>query len=127
MSETTTTTPWYARFLAWFKTAVKALFKVAIDGVAAEAAAFVNDPANQQAALAAVKAAIDKGLRGGDAWESAKEELLSRLAQSGRAAAANWTDTLLQNSYFAVKNSVAALASDGGPSPDAESVTETQD
>ena len=101
---------WYRRFLLWLKGATRKLFQLVIPGIAAGVAEFINDQKNQQLALNAVKAAIDAGLRGGDAWELARAELLEQLEASGRKAAATMIDTLLQNAYCAVKYSVNECA-----------------
>jgi len=100
--------PWYQRFLNWLKRASRKLFEIVLPGVRAAVAQFLNDERNQQLALAAVKAAIDAGLRGGDAWNLARQELAEQLEASGKKAAATMIDTLLQNAYCAVKYSVQA-------------------
>jgi len=100
--------PWYQRFLNWLKRASRKLFEIVLPGVRAAVAQFLNDERNQQLALAAVKAAIDAGLRGGDAWNLARQELAEQLEASGKKAAATLIDTLLQNAYCAVKYSVQA-------------------
>ena len=112
MSESTDSvapaTPWYLRFCAWFKTAAKKVFTLVMAGVEAGVSEFLNDPQNQALALAAVKAAIDKGLRGGDAWDTARAALMGQLAASGKQVANTMVDTILQNAYCAVKYSVSA-------------------
>ena len=76
-------------------------------GVEAGIAGFLNDPQNQAVALAAVKAAIDQGFRGQDAWTAARAALEARLTASGRQVAGTVMDTILQNAYCAVKYAVA--------------------
>jgi len=65
---------------------------------------FINDKALQAGALAAVKAAAGKALKGDDAWTAARGVLLDQLKVTGQTVADNWIDTLLQNAYFAFKN-----------------------
>jgi hypothetical protein len=101
-------TPWYLRFCAWFKASAKKVFTLIMAGVEAGVTEFLNDPQNQALALAAVKAAIDKGLRGGDAWDTARAALTGQLAASGKQVANTVIDTILQNAYCAVKYSVPA-------------------
>ena len=99
---------WYRRFLKWLKGASRKLFEIVLPSVRAGISEFLNDSRNQQLAVAAVKAAIDAGLRGGDAWSLARAELAEQLISSGKTAAATMIDTLLQNAYCAVKYSVPA-------------------
>jgi len=106
-------TPWYKRFFAWFGKAAKKVFELALPGVEAGIAAFLNDPQNQALALAAVKAAVDKGLRGDDAWVTARAALEAQLAASGKRVANTMIDTILQNAYCAVKYAVASASADG--------------
>jgi len=101
-------TPWYKRFLSWFAKAANVLFQIVLPGVEAGVAGFLNDPQNQALALAAVKAAIDQGLRGQDAWTAARDALGVQVAASGRQAANTVLDTILQNAYCAVKYAVAS-------------------
>jgi len=107
--------PWYKRFLSWFSKAAGVLFQIVLPGVEAGVAGFLNDPQNQAVALAAVKAAVDRGLRGQDAWTAARAALESHLAASGRQAANTVIDTILQNAYCAVKYSVAGHAAAEAP------------
>jgi len=99
--------PWYRRFLSWFEKAATTLFRIVLPGVEAGIAGFLNDPQNQAVALAAVKAAIDRGFRGQDAWTAARAALEARLTASGRQVAGTVMDTILQNAYCAVKYAVA--------------------
>ena len=103
-------TPWYKKFLSWFSKAAGVLFRIVLPGVEAGVAGFLNDPQNQAAALTAVKAAVDQGLRGQDAWTAARAALEAQFAASGRQAANTVLDTILQNAYCAVKYSVAGHA-----------------
>lgn len=99
---------WYSRFLNWIKRASRKLFEIVMPGIVAGVAEFLNDARNQQLALDAVKAAIDAGLRGSDAWDLARQALAEQLEVSGKKAAATMIDTLLQNAYCSVKYSVPA-------------------
>jgi hypothetical protein len=84
----------------------RAIYQIVAPAVRSAAIRFVNDPANQAAAVNAVQAAIDRGLKGGDAWVVARDALLLQLGTSATAIADNWLDTLLQSAYFSVKNAV---------------------
>lgn len=88
----------------WITGAATALWQFIGPSVKAAAKDFINDKALQAAALAAVKAAAGKALKGDDAWASAREVLLDQIKVTGRSVADNWVDTLLQNAYFAFKN-----------------------
>lgn len=100
-------TPWYKRFFAWFMKSAKKVFDVLMVGVVAGVTEFLNDPDNQALAVAAVKAAIDQGLRGEPAWAAARDALVAQLQVSGREASNTCIDTILQNAYCAVKYSVS--------------------
>lgn len=90
-------TPWYKRFATYvgnyLTSAARKLYNFIAPTVIDAARAFINDPANQAAAVSAVKAAIDSGLRGDDAWVVARETLIEQLKASGKQVAANWADT----------------------------------
>lgn len=105
-------TPWYKKFLGYvgsfLSSAARKLYSIVAPTIIDAAKSFVNDPANQAAAVAAVKAAVDQSLRGDDAWAVARAALETQLKTSGKQVAANWVDTLLQTAYFTVKNSVSA-------------------
>jgi len=107
---TTPATPWYRRLLTAIgigaRAVARAIYQIVAPAVRNAAIQFVNDERNQAAAIAAVQAAIDRGLKGGDAWVVARDALLDRLGNSARGIADNWLDTLLQSAYFAVKNAV---------------------
>lgn len=102
--------PWYKRILRAIGIGVaavaRALYEIIAPAVQSAALQFVNDSANQAAAIAAVKAAIDRGLKGDDAWSVARDALLQQLGESAWTIADNWLDTLLQSAYFAVKNAI---------------------
>ena len=85
-TEAVAKTPWYAAFFSWFKKAAKKVYDLVMPGVIAGIAEFLNDPDNQALAVAAVKAAIDQGLRGQDAWVAARDALVVQLQQSGKDA-----------------------------------------
>lgn len=100
-------TPWYKRFFSWFKKSAKQVFDLFMTGVVAGVSEFLNDPDNQALAVAAVKAAIDGGLRGESAWAAARDALVDQLKTSGKEASNTCIDTILQNAYCAVKYAVA--------------------
>lgn len=89
---------------SWIAGAAKTVWTFIGPSVKQAAKDFVNDKALQAAALAAVKAAAGKALKGDDAWGAARGVLLDQLKVTGRTVADNWVDTLLQNAYFAFKN-----------------------
>lgn len=91
----------------WFRKAAKKVFSIALTGVKAGILEFLNDPENQALAVAAVKAAIDEGLRGDAAWVSARDALVAQLSSSGKEASNTCIDTILQNAYAAVKYAVS--------------------
>lgn len=103
-------TTFWQRMWKWFKTAAKRVYEVVMPGVVAGVTAFLNDEDNQAAAVSAVKAAIDGGLRGDQAWAAARDVLCDQLAKSGKEASDTMLDTILQNAYCAVKYSVAKQA-----------------
>jgi hypothetical protein len=107
-TEAVAATPWYARFFAWFKKAAKKVYELVMPGVIAGITAFLNDPDNQALAVAAVKAAIDQGLRGQNAWVTARDVLVAQLQKSGKEASTTVIDTILQNAYCVTKYSVAS-------------------
>lgn len=109
-TETVAKTPWYATFFAWFKKTAKKVFEIVMTGVSAGVSEFLNNPENQALAVAAVKAAIDRGLRGEDAWVTARDALVAQLKESGMEASNTVIDTILQNAYCVTKYSVAAGA-----------------
>lgn len=100
--------PWYKRILhaigIGIATAVKAIYEIIAPAVKSMALEFVNDQANQAAAVAAVKAAMARGLKGDEAWDVARDALLNQLGESAWQISANWLDTLLQSAYFTIKN-----------------------
>lgn len=102
--------PWYKRILRAIGIGVvavaRAIYEIVAPAVKSAALAWVNDPANQAAAAAAVKAAIDRGLHGDDAWTVARDALLDQLGSSATTIADNWIDTLLQSAYFSIKNAL---------------------
>ena len=104
---TVAATPWYKRFFSWFMKSSKKVFDVLMVGVRAGVVDFLNDEDNQALAVAAVKAAIDEGLRGEPAWASARDALVAQLKKSGQEASNTCIDTILQNAYCAVKYSVS--------------------
>lgn len=91
---------------SWLTGAAIAIWQLIGPSVTAAAIEFVNDKALQAAALGAVKAAAAKALKGDDAWTEARAILVEQLVRTGGTVADNWIDTLLQNAYFAFKNSV---------------------
>ena len=104
------TVPWYARILRAIGigavAVARAIYQIVAPAVRSAAVQFVNDPDNQAAAVVAVKAAINRGLKGDDAWDVARDALLQQLGESAWEIADNWLDTLLQSAYFAVRNAV---------------------
>ena len=104
------TLPWYKRLLAWIGVAAaavaKAVYEIVAPAVRSAALQFVNDPRNQAAAVAAVKVAMARGLKGDAAWAVARDALLDQLGESAWAIADNWLDTLLQSAYFAIRNAL---------------------
>jgi predicted ribonuclease toxin of YeeF-YezG toxin-antitoxin module len=88
----------------WIAGAARAVWTFIGPSVKQAAKDFINDKALQAAALAAVKAAAGKALKGDDAWTAARGVLLDQLKVTGQTVADNWVDTLLQNAYFAFKN-----------------------
>lgn len=96
-------TTFWQKVWGWFKKAAKKVYDVVMPGVIAGVTAFLNDEDNQAAAVAAVKAAIDGGLRGDDAWATARGVLVDQLTKSGKEASNTVIDTILQNAYCAVK------------------------
>lgn len=102
--------PWYKRIWCaiWGAAAAvaKAVYEIVAPAVRSAALQFVNDPQNQAAAVAAVRAAMQRGLKGDAAWKVARDALLDQLGESAWSIADNWLDTLLQSAYFAVKNAV---------------------
>ncbi len=96
-------TTFWQKVWRWFKKAAKKVYDVVMPGVVAGVSQFLNDPDNQAAAVAAVKAAIDGGLRGDDAWATARGVLVAQLQASGKEASNTIVDTVLQNAYCAVK------------------------
>jgi hypothetical protein len=106
----TTTLPWYRRLLnsigIGLAAAAKAIYKILAPAVRSAAIQFVNDPANQAAAVAAARAAMARGLYGDAAWVAARDALVAQLGSSATAIADNWLDTLLQTAYFSVRNAL---------------------
>lgn len=102
---------WYTKLLTWITFGAikiaKALYELVAPAVHTAALQFVNDPANQAFAIAAVKAAIDRGLTGDKAWTLARNELLQQFGHSAKDIADNWLDTLLQSAYFTIANTPA--------------------
>lgn len=100
---------WYTKLLSWITFGAvkiaKAIYEIVAPAVHSAALQFVNDPKNQAVALTAVKAAIDRGLKGDKAWTLARDELLQQFGVSAATIADNWLDTLLQSAYFTIKNS----------------------
>ena len=105
-------TPWYKRFWNWLCGKAEKLFEVIMPAVKTAVTTFLNDETNQTLAIAAVKAAIDEGLRGDKAWVTARDALVTQLETSGKSVAATLIDTLLQNAYCAVKYAVTGENSD---------------
>ena len=107
---TTSTLPWYRRWLAkigiGLAAAAKAIYQILAPAVHSAAIQFVNDPKNQAAAIAAARAAMARGLYGDAAWVAARDALVSQLGSSATAIADNWLDTLLQTAYFSVRNAL---------------------
>lgn len=107
---TTETLPWYKRLwhaiIGGVTKIAQTLYEIVAPTVHSAALQFVNDPRNQAAAMAAVQAAIDRGLKGDKAWSLARNALLDQLGESAWEIAENWLDTLLQSAYFAVKNTI---------------------
>ena len=107
---TTATTPWYRRLLSAIGIGVvavaKAIYQILAPAVHSAAIQFVNDPANQAAAIAAARAAMARGLYGDAAWVAARDALVKQLGSSASVIADNWLDTLLQTAYFSVKNAL---------------------
>lgn len=104
----TPATPWYKRWLRAIgigaRAVARVLYEIIAQGVRSAALQFVNDQANQAAAIEAVKVAMREGLKGTAAWHVARDALLNQLGESAWSIADNWLDTLLQSAYFAVKN-----------------------
>ena len=104
-----TTTPWYKRILTWIglgaKAALQVIYEIVAPAVRSAALNWVNNPENQQAALAAVRAAATGNLKGREAWHHARSALLDILGEAAWHISDNWLDTLLQSAYFAYKNS----------------------
>ena len=102
--------PWYRRLLTAIgigaRAVARAIYQIVAPAVRSAAVQFVNDPANQQAAIVAVKAAMERGLKGGEAWVVARDALVFQFGESAKGIADNWLDTLLQSAYFAIKNAV---------------------
>jgi hypothetical protein len=99
---------WYQKVLNWITFGAikiaKAIYEIVAPAVKSAALEFVNNPDNQAVAIAAVKAAIARGLKGEKAWTVARDALLDQLGESAWSIADNWLDTLLQSAYFALKN-----------------------
>ena len=102
--------PWYRRWLAAIgigaRAVARAIYKIVAPAVRSAAIQFVNDPANQAAAIAAARAAMARGLYGDAAWVAARDALIAQLGASATAIADNWLDTLLQTAYFSVRNAL---------------------
>jgi hypothetical protein len=107
---TTPTLPWYRRLLSaigiGIAAAARAIYQIVAPAVHSAAVTFVNDPANQAAAVAAARAAMARGLYGDAAWVAARDALVKQLGMSASVIADNWMDTLLQTAYFSVKNAL---------------------
>jgi hypothetical protein len=107
---TTPTLPWYKRLLAAIgikaRAVARAIYQIVAPAVRSAAIQFVNDPANQAAAVAAARAAMARGLYGEAAWVAARDALVAQLGDSARSIADNWLDTLLQTAYFSVRNAL---------------------
>lgn len=103
-------TPWYKQFWVWICGAAKTLFTLAMPAVKSAVTEFLNNKANQTLAIAAVKAAIDQGLRGDGAWVVARDALETQLKVSAKTVSATLIDTLLQTAYCAVKYSVSGTS-----------------
>ncbi len=89
------------------------LYEIAFPAVQSAVADFLNDKDNQNCALEAVRAAVEQGLRGGEAWDLAKDKLVAQLAKSGKETAETLIDTLLQNAYCSVKYTVNEIITEG--------------
>jgi hypothetical protein len=104
------TLPWYRRLLHAIgigaAAVVRAIYKIVAPAVRSAAIQFVNDPANQAAAIAAARAAMARGLYGDAAWVAARDALVAQLGASASSIADNWLDTLLQTAYFSVRNAL---------------------
>jgi hypothetical protein len=102
--------PWYRRVLRAIGigavAVARAIYQIVAPAVRNAAIQFVNDERNQAAAIAAVHAAIARGLKGDAAWTVARDAMLDQLGESAWEIADNWLDTLLQSAYFAVKNAI---------------------
>jgi hypothetical protein len=102
--------PWYRRWLNTIGIGIvavaKAVYEIVAPAVRGAAIEFVNDKNNQAVALAAVRAAMACGLKGGSAWAFARDTMLAQFGTSASAIADNWFDTLLQTAYFSVKNEI---------------------
>ena len=109
---TPTKLPWYTRWLRAIgigvATVVRAIYEIVAPLVIDAALQYVNDPGNQAAAAAAVRAAMARGLKGDKAWTVARDHLLNQLGESAWDIANNWVDTLLQSAYFSIKNAPEA-------------------
>ena len=103
-------TPWYKRFWSWLCGKAQKLYTLVMPAVKTAVTTFLNDSTNQTLAIAAVKAAIDQGLRGDKAWVTARDALVAQLETSGKSVANTLIDTLLQTAYCAVKYSVGATS-----------------
>jgi len=100
-------TPWYKKFWNWISGEAKALYTLCMPAVKSAVTEFLNDKTNQTLAIAAVKAAIDQGLRGDGAWVVARDALETQLTASAKTVSKTLVDTLLQTAYCAVKYSVS--------------------
>ncbi len=101
-------TPWYKKFWSWLCGKAQKLYTLVMPAVKTAVTTFLNDSTYQSLAIAAVKAAIDEGLRGDKAWVTARDALVTQLETSGKSVANTLIDTLLQTAYCAVKYSVSA-------------------
>ena len=103
-------TPWYTRWLRAIgigvRTVARVIYEIVAPLVIDAALQFVNDADNQAAAVAAVKAAIARGLKGDQAWTLARDHLRNQFGNSAKGIADNWLDTLLQSAYFSIKNAI---------------------
>lgn len=91
---------------SWLKPAISELFVLTAKNVATEVLDLINDPDLQHKAIAAVQAAAAAGLKGNEAFDAAFAALTAELKQEGRELATNVTDTLIQNAYCVLKNSI---------------------
>ena len=93
----------WSKIWNWITGAVKALFKIVMDGARKSVTDFLNDPEVQQAAKDAIITVKNQGYTDNEALDSAVEILKKKGIASGLSCVNTILRTLVQNAYCAIK------------------------